>query len=168
MVANNCEDGGDYLCGTFVDVLLGNGDGTFQPGVAYSTGGFSTSAVAVADVNGDGKPDLLATNECASAGVFGYCNGVGIVGVLLGNGDGTFQTAVTYSSGAPIAFALAVADVNGDGKPDLVVTNCVAQSCGTAAGVVTGLGRQWRWNLSECDHLQFWWVRSSPSRDRRR
>ena len=45
--------------------------------------------------------------------------------MLLGNGDGTFQTAVTYGSGGFDAYSVAVADVNGDGKPDLVVANCV-------------------------------------------
>ena len=51
----------------------------------------------------------------------------GTVGVLLGNGDGTFQTAVTYGSGGYWANSVAVADVNGDGKPDLLVANfCVS------------------------------------------
>ena len=48
------------------------------------------------------------------------------VGVLLGNGDGTFQTAVTYGSGGYYAYSVAVADVNGDGKPDLLVANYCA------------------------------------------
>ncbi len=50
-------------------------------------------SVAVADVNGDGKPDLVVTNHTSGS------NGNGTVGVLLGNGDGTFQTAVTLRLG---------------------------------------------------------------------
>ncbi len=99
--------------------LLGNGDGTFQTAVTYGSGGRYAYSVAVADVNGDGKPDLLVANECASA----QLSNNGVVGVLLGNGDGTFQTAVTYDSGGNVAVSVAVADVNGDGKPDLLVAN---------------------------------------------
>ena len=47
-------------------------------------------------------------------------NDPGTVSVLLGNGDGTFQTAVTYSTGTSGATSVAIADVNGHGKPDLV------------------------------------------------
>ncbi len=56
--------------------------------------GIYAYSVAVADVNGDGKPDLLVANDYANVHVLN-----GTVGVLLGNGDGTFQTAVTYGSG---------------------------------------------------------------------
>ena len=100
-----------------VDVLLGNGDGTFQAAVAYGSGGFAAESVAVADVNGDGKPDIVVTN-CGSNT---NCTN-GTVGVLLGDGNGTFQTAVSYSASAR-AYSAAVADVNGDGKPDLIVAN---------------------------------------------
>jgi hypothetical protein len=99
-----------------VSVLLGNGDGTFQPAVSYSPGGIFSDSVAVADVNGDGNPDLLVAISCASS--TGDCSG--LVGVLLGNGDGTFQPAVTYGSGGQVADSVAVADLNGDGKPDLL------------------------------------------------
>jgi hypothetical protein len=101
-----------------VGVLLGNGDGTFRPAVTYGSGGFGTRSVAVADVNADGKPDLLVASEC---GVSGCTDGS--VGVLLGNGDGTFQPAATFGSGGPSTRSVAVADVNADGKPDLLVTN---------------------------------------------
>jgi hypothetical protein len=52
------------------------------------------------------------------------------VGALLGNGDGTFQSVVTYGSGGDEATSVAVADVNGDHKPDLVVANnCTSDGC---------------------------------------
>jgi hypothetical protein len=115
-----------------VAVLLGNGDGTFQTAVTYGSGGRAAESVAVADVNGDGKPDLLVTNECAS----GNTCGNGRVGVLLGNGDGSFQTAATYDSGGTDTVSVAVADVNGDGKPDLAVANCGGACGGQSSGTV--------------------------------
>jgi hypothetical protein len=101
-------------------VLVGNGDGTFQPAVGYSTGGQIPASVAVADVNGDGKPDLLVVNGWASFQDVSH----GSVGLLLGNGNGTFQSPVTLDSGGSLASSIVVADVNGDGKPDVVVSNC--------------------------------------------
>ena len=50
-----------------VSVLLGNGDGTFQTAVSYGTGGYQPYSVAVADVNGDGKPDLVVANWCVDS-----------------------------------------------------------------------------------------------------
>ncbi|HWO35921.1 MAG TPA: VCBS repeat-containing protein, partial [Candidatus Acidoferrum sp.] len=98
-----------------ISVLLGNGDGTFQAAVTHDSGGYGAPAIAVADVNGDGKADLLLANSCGS---YAACTN-GTVTVLLGNGDGTFQTPVAYNSGGQGADSIAVADVNGDGKPDL-------------------------------------------------
>jgi hypothetical protein len=109
-----------------VGVLLGNGDGTFQTAVTYDSGGSSAQSVAVADVNGDGKPDIVAANYCASGE---NCNN-GTAGVLLGNGDGTFQTAVTVGSGGSYPDSVAVADVNGDGKPDIVMANFGSSNVG--------------------------------------
>jgi hypothetical protein len=101
-----------------VSVLLGNGDGTFQAAVNYSTGTHPVS-VAVGDFNRDGKPDLAVANT-EPATPSGYGEAPGSVSVLLGNGDGTFQPAVNYSVGTnPVS--VAVSDVNGDGKPDLIV-----------------------------------------------
>jgi hypothetical protein len=131
----NCDPVGSDNCGNdirhgLVGVLLGNGDGTFQQAVTYDPGGFEAWSVAVADVNGDGKPDLVVANLCTSSS---NCT-IGKVGVLLGNGDGTFQPVVAYHSGGSTAWSVAVADVNGDGKPDLVVANL----CGTSSDCTTG------------------------------
>ena len=120
LVANTICAPNDCATGS-VGVLLGNGDGTFQPAVTYDSGGFSAESVAVTDVNGDGKPDLLVANTCVSDGAFDCVNGS--VGVLLGNGDGTFQAAVSYGSDGTGAASVAVRDVNGDGKPDVFVAN---------------------------------------------
>src|SRR5262249_38154553 len=104
IVANQC-----YSCLVGVGVLLGNGDGSFQPVQTYDSGADGAVYVAVADVNGDGKPDVLVSNLC-------YACGNGVVGVLLGNGDGSLQTAQTYSAGGIGAHAIVVGDVNRDGK----------------------------------------------------
>jgi len=107
--------------------------------VTYDSGGYDAYSVVVADVNGDGKSDLVVANECNN--VYGCPNGS--VGVLLGNGDGTFQTAVPYDSGGSTSRSVAVGDVNGDGKPDLVVANqCVISSncMNGLVGVLLGNG----------------------------
>ncbi len=125
LVANQCADSNTCSNGGTVGVLLGNGDGTFQPAVIYNSGGEYAYSVAVADVNGDGHLDLLVVNQCASSS---SCDNGGTVSVLLGNGDGTFQTAVSYNSGGEYAYSIAAADVNGDGYPDLLVANQCANS----------------------------------------
>jgi VCBS repeat protein len=119
-----------------ISVLLGNGDGTFETAVTYDSGGYGTQEIAAADVNGDGKPDLLLANSCAS---YTTCTN-GTITVLLGNGDGTFQTAVSYNSGALYASSITVADVNGDGKPDLLVANGCITSCPIPTGVDGAVG----------------------------
>ena len=118
-----------------VGVLLGNGDGTFLPAVIYPSGGIFSNSIAVADVNGDGKPDLVVVNaNSLPCNIISGCAQAGSVGVLLGNGNGTFQAAVAYDSGGNFASSVAVADVNGDGKPDLLVANGNSGTIGLLLG----------------------------------
>ena len=115
------------------DGYLGNGDGTFQNAVTHGTGAIDSYAIAAADVNGDGKLDVVVTNRCADAN----CTS-GSVTVFLGNGDGTFKTPVNYNTGAPGTFSVALRDLNGDGKPDIVVTNSGCEARPGTACTVTG------------------------------
>jgi hypothetical protein len=115
-----------------VSVLLGNGDGTFEPAVTYSSGGYNASAVAIADVNGDGELDVVVANQCQSSS---SC--VGSVSVLFGNGNGTFRPPVSYSTAGYYSESIAIADLNGDGHPDLIVSNLCATG-GNCDGVTVG------------------------------
>jgi len=101
---------------SYVSVLLGNGDGTFQAAVTYAAGSRPNS-VTSGDFNGDGKLDLAVANSN-----LGPPPARDSVSVLLGNGDGTFQAAVSYSAGTAPG-SVTSGDFNGDGKPDLVVAN---------------------------------------------
>jgi hypothetical protein len=94
----------------YVSVYIGNGDGTFQPAMNSSTSSSSfpyPSSVAVGDFNGDGKLDLVVANQ-----------GSDTVGVLIGNGDGTFQPPVEYPAAG--TFSVAAGDLDGDGHVDFV------------------------------------------------
>jgi hypothetical protein len=100
-----------------VGVLLGNGDGSFQPEQLYPSGGHDPFAITTADVNGDGKPDLIVVNRYSTSGA-----NDGSVAVLLNNGNGTFAAPKVYNVGG-FPFAVSVADINGDGNPDIIVAN---------------------------------------------
>ena len=97
-----------------VTVLLGKGTGAFQPPVTYPVGNSSNVmavyAPVVADFNGDGRLDI-GTGNRGNPGA----------SVLLGNGDGTFQSALDYYQLLDLVWPGAAADFNGDGKIDLVV-----------------------------------------------
>jgi hypothetical protein len=101
-----------------ISLLLGNGDGTFQTATNLTVAGEPTG-VAIADFNVDGNPDL-AVSTLGSDG-----NGNGLVSVLFGNGDGTFQPSASVVVGAG-ADSIVAADLNNDGKPDIVVDSSLA------------------------------------------
>jgi streptogramin lyase len=96
--------------GADVLVLLGNGDGTFQPPVSYAVGN-GPGAIVSGDFNDDGRTDLAVVNH-----------GSNNVSVLLGNGDGTFQPQVTYQVGHT-PWGIVAGDFTGNGRTDLAVTN---------------------------------------------
>ncbi len=103
--------------------MQGSGDGTFEPlkevasfpghpGADVCTGGgYSGTSVQVGDFNGDGKLDIAFCNQSQ-------------IGVMLGNGDGTFQSPKYYTIDFLNLgrFTFAVGDINSDGKPDLLVS----------------------------------------------
>jgi hypothetical protein len=116
-----------------VSVLLGDGEGSFQTPVNYTASFYPNPiSVTVADLNGDGKPDVVATD-------ISYYSGS--VSVLLNNGDGTFQPAhgLSIGSGSPTVPAT-VADVNGDGKPDIIASTFITYPESEHVRVLLGNG----------------------------
>jgi hypothetical protein len=99
--------GTNGLSSSNLQVMLGNGDGTFRAGPTASTafGNFT----AAGDFNGDGIEDLAVANAAA-----------GTLTILLGNGDGSFRTGSNPQAGV-YPLAIAVGDFDGDGILDLAV-----------------------------------------------
>ncbi|MFN7994237.1 MAG: VCBS repeat-containing protein [Bryobacteraceae bacterium] len=96
-----------------LSILLGNGDGSFQPQKFVAAGNYPRS-IAVADFNRDGKLDLAVANEGPSTG--------GTISILIGKGDGTFLSPSFLISGLNPASVVA-GDFNGDGFIDIAVAN---------------------------------------------
>ena len=106
-----------------VEVLLGNGDGTFRSQSTYTT---NDGSMVVADFNRDGIPDIVIVHPQT-------------FGIFLGKGDGTFTGPVEYSAGGTPS-TVAVGDVNGDGVPDLVTIVPTADTQGSVIVVLIGNG----------------------------
>jgi uncharacterized repeat protein (TIGR01451 family) len=119
-----------------VSILLGNGDGTFQPAKTFDVGGVNPTTFAVADFNGDGKLDLAIGG--LQAPVQPTCE-ANIVNVLFGNGDGTFQPPQQAVTANLLSNLVTAGDVNGDGKADIVIYKFFANSC-QAEGISVFLG----------------------------
>ena len=111
IVVFNVNVGGET---STVGVLMAEGTDSFAAATTFAPGGLTVSLgdVAIGDFDGDGAQDISVTNHTS-----------GTVGILAGNGDGTFADAATFSTGGSGPAALAVADFNGDGLPDIAVAN---------------------------------------------
>ena len=127
-----------------------NASSIFFESPIYFSGGFGASWSTAVDVNRDGKMDVLVVHQYPDA------NSQTGLGVLLGNGDGTFQQVALYDTGGLYATAVAAADLNADGKPDAVVTN--------ASGVVSVLLGNGEWNIPDRNYLLARWC--EPWRNR--
>ena len=121
----------------FLQVLLGNGDGTFRTGFSLvpTSAQVYTGVLGAGDFNGDGKLDLLVSTASAVAGVFPVLE-------FPGNGDGTFGTPSTAlpSGMAGEAGNAVVGDFNGDGKLDFAYFVLVAPGFGSGSFLSVSLG----------------------------
>ncbi len=120
------------LTNGYIRVLQGNGAGGFSLSGTYPVGQ-QPYYVASADLNGDGFPDLIAVNSSVNSAT-------GTISVLLNNGksgNGTFAVAATYTVGR-LPYQVAIGDVNGDGYPDLAVTNYGANTVSVLYGSKSG------------------------------
>ena len=122
-------------------LMLGNGDGTFGPAKPIDATKYDAAQLAVGDLNGDGKLDLVVMDHS------GQTTG-SPVNVVLGNGDGTFQSPQTYAVGDQIQSStptfvpqgVVLADLDGDGKLDVAVGESGNGTVGSTLTVLLGHG----------------------------
>jgi len=127
ILANGVNTKPDDPNGTLT-VFTNNGSGGFVSNATYEVGSAPKCFVA-ADINGDGKVDLIAAN-----------NTVGTVTVLTNNGSGGFISNATYEVGFQPRCVVA-ADINGDGWPDLIVATAnVDETAGNTVTILTNNG----------------------------
>ena len=101
---------------------MSGGNGALTLGASYPSGGSGNGgeSVAIADVNRDGKLDIVVANQCQVAD--SGCS-FGSLGTLIGNGDGTFVSGPLQTVPDGNLYSLFLADVNGDGILDAVATD---------------------------------------------
>jgi hypothetical protein len=129
--------------GDMVAVFLGNGNGTLQAPTWYS-GVYQGETISTADIDGDGNLDLILGPQSGGglSPTPSDMGGTGGLGVLMGAGDGTFKGALAYATGSTQSnLAYAIADINGDGKPDILTASSLLVGDGTGHFTVK-LGKQ--------------------------
>ena len=107
VILANISSGSNTTLSTTNSTTTTTGDGTFQAKQTFTTG-LTPYSVTVADLNGDGKSDLVSADSVGNT-----------ASVMLGNGNGSFQARHAFATGGG-PMSIAVADYNGDGKSDLV------------------------------------------------
>jgi FG-GAP-like repeat/Abnormal spindle-like microcephaly-assoc'd, ASPM-SPD-2-Hydin len=118
-----------------VYVSFGNGDGTFQAAHEYTADQGYLTDMAVADFDGDGKPDVAVVGRCC-----GGPTGPQGLAVLRNNGNGTLAAPLHPSIGENNPSGLAVGDLNGDGRLDFVIAMGSSSNGMTIAAVLNGGG----------------------------
>ena len=133
MTADFNEDGKLDLAvgmsiGNGAKIFLGNGDGTFQSPTLLASGN-QIGQVAVGDLNGDGNVDLVASVHNSPPRAL----------VMLGDGAGNFSAPTSFTTDSVgKAVSLALGDLNGDGKLDLVAANTSAPGLAVLLGDGSG------------------------------
>ena len=117
-----------------VGIMLGVGDGTFRPQVNFSTGAQSQD-LAAGDFNSDGRVDIAAS----------LINPQSSMALLLGNGDGTFSAPVMFDNTAALddSPAIVATDLDNDGRLDVVLAHmlsCFVSPCVAARNITVMLG----------------------------
>jgi len=113
-----------------VNVFPGKGDGTFGNAIVFNTNQSGSDGLGIADFNGDGILDLLTIEYYSDTAT-----------LLLGKGDGSFQTPYSYAVGIR-PNGVTVADLNGDGAPDVIAADNFTPEAGSAGTITVALGNR--------------------------